>query len=92
MQFQEMTALITGSTSGIGRAIAEAFAREGACVVVSGRDQGRGRETVEHIQRAGGTAAFVRGDLSTVAGARSLARQATSAFGAIDILVSNAGA
>jgi NAD(P)-dependent dehydrogenase (short-subunit alcohol dehydrogenase family) len=92
MQFQEMTALITGSTSGIGRAIAEAFAREGACVVVSGRDQGRGRETVEHIQRAGGTAAFVRGDLSTVAGARSLARQATSAFGAIDILVNNAGA
>jgi NAD(P)-dependent dehydrogenase (short-subunit alcohol dehydrogenase family) len=91
MRLQGKTALVTGSTSGIGRAIAEAYAAEGARVVVSGRDEGRGREVVDTIVGAGGTADFVQGDISTVAGARALAEQASGRFGPIDVLVNNAG-
>jgi NAD(P)-dependent dehydrogenase (short-subunit alcohol dehydrogenase family) len=91
MRLQGKTALVTGSTSGIGRAIAEAYAAEGARVVVSGRDEGRGREVVDTIVGAGGTADFVQGDISTVAGAHALAEQASGRFGPIDVLVNNAG-
>ena len=91
MRLQGKTALITGATSGIGQAIAEAFAREGARVVVSGRNEQRGKAVVETIQSAGGTAAFVRADLITRAEADRLAREASEVFGPIDILVNNAG-
>src|SRR5690242_16677525 len=91
MRLQGKTALVTGSTSGIGQAIAEAFAREGARVVVSGRNAQRGKAVVETIQAAGGTAAYVRADLATKAEADHLAREASEAFGPIDILVNNAG-
>ncbi len=91
MRLQGKTALVTGSTSGIGQAIAEAFAREGACVIVSGRNVQRGKAVVETIQAAGGTAAFVGADLTTKAEADRLAREASEAFGPIDILVNNAG-
>jgi NAD(P)-dependent dehydrogenase (short-subunit alcohol dehydrogenase family) len=91
MRLEGKTALVTGSTSGIGRAIAEAFAGEGAQVVVNGRDETRGQEVVDAIRAAGGSAAFVAGDISTVAGARSLAEQAAAQFGEIDVLVNNAG-
>jgi NAD(P)-dependent dehydrogenase (short-subunit alcohol dehydrogenase family) len=91
MRLDGKTALVTGSTSGIGRAIAEAFAREGASVVVNGRDEARGKDVVDGIRAAGGTAEFVSGDISTVAGARTLADQASVQFGAIDVLVNNAG-
>ena len=83
------TALVTGSTSGIGRAIATALAAEGAHVAVSGRDAARGEEAVAAI---GGDAVFVPADLGTAAGARDLAARATAALGGhIDILVNNAG-
>jgi NAD(P)-dependent dehydrogenase (short-subunit alcohol dehydrogenase family) len=91
MRLESKTALITGSTSGIGRAIAEAFAREGARVIVSGRDEPRGADVVAGIRAAGGTAAFVSADISTVAGARALAEQASAPFGPVDVLVNNAG-
>ena len=91
MRLQGKTALVTGATAGIGEAIANAFAREGAHVVVSGRDKQHGQAVVEAIRRAGGTATFVAADLTSTTGIERLAREATEAFGPIDILVNNAG-
>src|SRR5882672_8757430 len=63
MRLHGKTALVTGSTSNIGRAIAVAFAREGAHVVVSGRSAERGDAVVDGIRAAGGRAYFVAADL-----------------------------
>jgi NAD(P)-dependent dehydrogenase (short-subunit alcohol dehydrogenase family) len=86
------TALITGSTGGLGVAIARALADAGAFVVVSGRNKERGDDVVAGIRAAGGRAAFVVADLSGGATAPTdLAEQATSAAGGrIDVLVNNA--
>ncbi|MCP2342786.1 SDR family NAD(P)-dependent oxidoreductase [Actinomadura rupiterrae] len=83
-------ALVTGSTSGIGRAIAVALAAEGVSVVVHGRDAGRAKAAADEIGAAGGTAAIALGELTSDAGAREVAAAATAAFGGIDILVNNA--
>jgi NAD(P)-dependent dehydrogenase (short-subunit alcohol dehydrogenase family) len=87
------TALVTGSTSNIGRSIARAYAAEGAHVVVSGRDEARGAAVVAGIREAGGRAEFVRADLDgTSAASRTLAAEATDRLGGrLDILVNNAG-
>jgi NAD(P)-dependent dehydrogenase (short-subunit alcohol dehydrogenase family) len=92
-RLQNKTALVTGSTSNIGRAIAEAFAAEGAHVVVSGRSEHRGAEVVAGIRARGGRAEFVRADLDGSADAsRALAERTTAAVGGrLDILVNNAG-
>jgi NAD(P)-dependent dehydrogenase (short-subunit alcohol dehydrogenase family) len=80
-------ALVTGATSGIGRAIALTLGREGAEVVVQGRDAARGEEVVDELRAAGGKARFIAADLEKVAEVRRLASEA----GAVDILVNNAG-
>ncbi|POM26611.1 Cyclopentanol dehydrogenase [Actinomadura rubteroloni] len=85
------TALVTGSTSGIGRAVADLLAERGAHVIVSGRDAGRGAQAVEAIRAAGGKADFVQADLTSADGARALAREASAITGRIDVLVNNAG-
>jgi NAD(P)-dependent dehydrogenase (short-subunit alcohol dehydrogenase family) len=87
------TALVTGATSNIGRAIALAFGREGAHVVVSGRDAARGGAVVEEIRSGGGRADFVPADLNgSPSASGDLAREATRVLGGhIDILVNNAG-
>ena len=87
MSFEGKTVLVTGSTSGIGRAAAEQFGSAGAHVIVTGRDETRGREVVDAIESAGGQARFVAADLSAPDGARSLAQAA----GDVDVLVNNAG-
>ncbi|WP_194819954.1 SDR family NAD(P)-dependent oxidoreductase [Nocardia sp. XZ_19_385] len=85
--------LITGSTSNIGRAIAFAFAAEGAHVIVSGRDRDRGEAVVTQIRDAGGQADYIYADLDGTATASSaLAAAATERLGGrIDVLVNNAG-
>ena len=87
------TALITGSTSNIGRATAIAFAADGAHVVVSGRNTERGAEVVEYIRTAGGRADFVAIELDgSLATSAALAEQATALLGGrVDVLVNNAG-
>ena len=80
-------ALVTGATSGIGRAIALQLAREGAEVVVHGRDAARGKHVVGEIVGAGGKARFAAADLENPAEVRRLAND----VGSVDILVNNAG-
>jgi len=91
MRLAGKTALVTGGTSGIGRATAEAFAREGAYVAITGRDEARGQEVVAAITAAGGRATFIRADLAALAEVRRLGQQATATLGRVDILVNNAG-
>jgi NAD(P)-dependent dehydrogenase (short-subunit alcohol dehydrogenase family) len=80
-------ALVTGATSGIGRAVALQLARDGAEVLVHGRDAVRGAETVEEITAAGGKASFVAADLSDAADVQHLVGD----VGDVDILINNAG-
>jgi NAD(P)-dependent dehydrogenase (short-subunit alcohol dehydrogenase family) len=80
-------ALVTGATSGIGRAVAVQLAAQGASVVVHGRDATRGAAVVAEIENAGGSARFVGADLSGPAEALRLAEE----VGDVDILVNNAG-
>lgn len=84
-------ALVTGSSSGIGTAIAGALAAEGASVVVHGRDPERTDSVARDIAEAGGAVARALGDLATDEGATAVADAALDAFGGIDILVNNAG-
>ncbi|ACU72746.1 short-chain dehydrogenase/reductase SDR [Catenulispora acidiphila DSM 44928] len=91
LQLHDKRALVTGSTSGIGRAIALGLAREGVAVVVHGRDAERAQATAEAIIAAGGRAAVVLGDLTDDAAAAAVAEEAAGAFGGVDILVNNAG-
>jgi NAD(P)-dependent dehydrogenase (short-subunit alcohol dehydrogenase family) len=88
VQLHNQTALVTGSTSGIGRETALLLAEEGAFVIVSGRNTGKGADTVAAIEAAGGRAKFVTADLSDLDSVRHL----SEAAGEVDILVNNAGA
>src|ERR1700678_3426660 len=87
MSFEDKTVLVTGGTSGIGRAAAEQFGSQGAEVIVTGRDEIRGQAVVTTIESAGGWARFIAADLSQPGGARQLA----DAAGEVDVLVNNAG-
>ena len=84
-------ALVTGASSGIGREVANRFAREGAAVAVGGRDRERTQRTVDEIVAAGGTAVAALGDVSEVEGARSVVDGAAAALGGLDAVVDNAG-
>ena len=88
---QGTTALVTGATSGIGRATAVALAKQGSYVAVAGRNRQRGDQVVNEITAAGGRAVFVAADLTDAASARRLAVEATEQLGQVDIVVNNAG-
>jgi NAD(P)-dependent dehydrogenase (short-subunit alcohol dehydrogenase family) len=91
MRLEGKRALITGGGTGIGRATAELFAREGAQVMVSGRRRPELAETVHGIERQGGRAALVQGDVSQPKGAERMVNESIAALGGLDILVNNAG-
>ncbi len=84
-------AIVTGATSGMGRATALLFAREGAAVVASGRDPGRGAALVDEIRGGGGRVQFVPGDVSLPETNQRLVEVCSSAFGGVDAAVSCAG-
>lgn len=84
-------AIITGATSGIGAAMADLFAAEGAKVVFIGRREDRGRAVEQEIQQAGNEATFVRGDVTVRSDVENLVAQTIEQHGRIDILVNNAG-
>jgi NAD(P)-dependent dehydrogenase (short-subunit alcohol dehydrogenase family) len=92
LQLAGKRALVTGASAGIGVAIAEVMAREGARVLVHGRDARRIRGVVDRITAAGGQAMPLQGDLATDDGAVAVYSEARMAFGGIDILINNAGA
>jgi NAD(P)-dependent dehydrogenase (short-subunit alcohol dehydrogenase family) len=91
VRLAEKRALITGGGTGIGRSAAELFAREGARVVVSGRRRAELEETVRLVEKAGGTAALVQGDVARPADAERMVRETVAALGGLDVLVNNAG-
>jgi NAD(P)-dependent dehydrogenase (short-subunit alcohol dehydrogenase family) len=84
-------ALITGGGSGIGRATAELFAREGAAVSVSGRRRGELEAAVRAVEKAGGRATLVQGDVARADDAERMVRETVAALGGLDVLVNNAG-
>jgi NAD(P)-dependent dehydrogenase (short-subunit alcohol dehydrogenase family) len=83
--------LITGALTGIGRATALAFAREGAQLVVSGRREEEGQKLVAELRKLGGEAEFVRSDVRHEAEIRSLVDKTVARFGRLDVAVNNAG-
>jgi NAD(P)-dependent dehydrogenase (short-subunit alcohol dehydrogenase family) len=86
------TALITGGTSGIGRAVANKLAQLGVHVLVIGRNVERGEKTIAEIRTAGGQADFISSDLRDASSARQVARRAVElGNGRVDILINNAG-
>jgi len=84
-------ALVTGSSAGIGAAIARMLAAEGSAVVIHGRDEARASAVKAEIRSEGGSAAYVLGDLGSETGALDVFHAAERQFGSIDILVNNAG-
>lgn len=92
MASSTLTALITGGTSGIGRATANKLAQLGIHVLVSGRNNERGNRTVQEIRAAGGEADFIHSDLRDAGSAQEVAKKAIElGNGQVDILINNAG-
>ncbi len=91
MKLKDRVAIITGSGRGIGRAIAERFAREGAAVLLNSRTEKELQQTADAIQQAGGRAAFVVGNVAEETTPEMLIATARKQWGQVDILVNNAG-
>jgi NAD(P)-dependent dehydrogenase (short-subunit alcohol dehydrogenase family) len=89
--FNDKVALVTGGTTGIGRAAALAFAEKGATVVVTGRREEEGRKTVDLIAKAGGKAQFFRSDVSSEADCKEMVENVVAKFGRLDCAFNNAG-
>jgi NAD(P)-dependent dehydrogenase (short-subunit alcohol dehydrogenase family) len=90
-ELQGKVALVTGGTSGIGRDTSVLFAKAGAKVVVTGRREAEGTETVERIRAAGGDGLFVKADVAQSADVQMMIRKTVEQFGRLDIAFNNAG-
>jgi len=90
-RFDSKVVLVLGGNAGIGRAAAEAFAREGAKVVVSARREDQGVAVVQGIQKAGGTAKFIRADVAKEADVQAAIDGTVKEYGRLDVLFNNAG-
>src|ERR1700684_859565 len=91
MSTKGKTALITGSTDGVGRYAAERLAAQGSRVIIHGRDRTRGEAVIERIMQQGGEARFLTADLASLAEVRSLADAVQHDGDGLDVLVNNAG-
>jgi len=91
MSLSGKTVLITGSTDGVGRYVAEKLGAGGARVIVHGRDSARGEAVVANIAKDGGEAVFLPADLSSLADVRRLAEAVRETTGRLDLMVNNAG-
>lgn len=91
MKLKDKVALISGATSGMGRGIAQLFAKEGAVVVISGRNKERGYQAVADINKDGGEATFIAADVSNVDEVAQLVQKTVEKYGKINVLVPNAG-
>lgn len=89
--FKGKVALVTGATSGIGRATAVAFGKAGANVAITGRRETEGLETVELINAAGGKGLFIKADAALEADAKRMVEETVAAFGRLDFAFNNAG-
>jgi len=90
-RFESRSVLVTGGTSGLGREVALAFAREGARVTVTGRRRPAGEETVNALRAAGGEAQFVQADVADEGDAAAMVRACVQAYGGLDFACNNAG-
>lgn len=91
MRLKDRAALITGGTSGIGEAVADLFAREGAKVAITGRNESRGHAVTARILESGREAIFLRTDVRKAAECKRAVDETLSSFGRLDILFNNAG-
>ena len=91
MKLEGKVAIVTGATSGMGRATAYLFAKQGAKVVITGRNEARAKEFVDNIKADGGEAIYVLGDASDLSFCDEIVKKTVDDYGTVDILVNNAG-
>jgi len=91
MRLQGKVSIITGAGSGLGKEIALLFAREGSKVVIAELQEESGQATAQQIQRKGGSALFLRTDITQASDVERMVEEALQAYGRIDVLVNNAG-
>lgn len=91
-RFGGKTVIVTGGSRGIGLAIADAFIREGAQVIIASKDEARGQTAARMLREKGGLAEFIRTDVTQQRNVEQMVAQVLDRFGRIDVLVNNAGA
>ncbi len=91
MRLEGKVAIITGATSGMGRSTAYLFAKEGAKVVVVGRNEDRAKEVVDNITKDGGEAMYIIADMADLEQVNTIVPKTVEAYGTVDVLFNNAG-